>query len=181
MSWSAEEHKAVANALIGSWPGTITAWGREAFSLYVGELQARGLSAEDALQAVRKWPAGSDFPPSAPNLAAAARRDPERPTFDELLAQLYGPGGVFGFKRSGVTISDWVLKFVKRYGRERLRLLPVDDLDDGKWARRGLEQSWTAFLEATEGREVAEIAERSARGSLGRFDPAAALPEGTGG
>jgi hypothetical protein len=177
VSWTPDELKAVGKALIGSWPGTIPGWGREAFSAYLGELQARSLTAEATLVAIRSWPAGSDFPPSAPNLAAAARHDPERPTFEELLAGLYGPGGMFGFKRSNVTISPWVVKFAEGQ-EEHLRQLPIDDEDEGKWRRRELEEAWQRFLEATEGRAIHEIAARSGRGTLGRIDPLAAIGAG---
>lgn len=63
----------VAQALLGSWPQQVTSWGREGLAAYLAELEARGISPEAALQAIRSWPAGSDFPPSAPNLAARAR------------------------------------------------------------------------------------------------------------
>jgi hypothetical protein len=173
MSWTADEQRAVSNVLLGSWPGTITFWGKDAFAAYLGELEARGLSAETALVAIRS--VSGQFPPSAPELAAAARQHPDRPTFEECLAQLYGPGGVFGFKRSGVTVSPWVLKFTRDAGSDWLRLQPIDDPDEGKWARKNIKEAWDRFLEANEGRAVAEIAARSGRGSLGRLDPLAAL------
>ena len=169
----------VARALLGRWPSQVSTWGEDGITAFVEELQADGLEPSRALEAIRRYRPERDFPPSVAAVSKLARQDPDRPTFDEMLAQLYGPGGVFGFKRSGVTVSPWVLAFVERSGRERLRLLPVDDPDEGKWCRRELERSWSAFLEATEGREVAQIAARSARG-LGRVDPLAALPEGAG-
>lgn len=169
--------KPVVNALLGSWPSQVTSWGREVIAAYCQELQARGVSPERALIALRSCPADQRFPPSAPELAGLARTDPSRPTFDEMIAQLYGPGGVFGFKRSSVTISPWVEVFVDRHGRERLRMLEIDDPTEGKWRRRELEQAWEAFLEATEGRAVHEIAARSVRGTLSRVDPLALLPQ----
>lgn len=88
MTWTGEEQRAVGTALLGSWPGTITSWGKEAFAAFVGQLEARGLDADAVLRAILAWPAGSPFPPSAPDLAGAARQDPTRPTFDEMLEQL---------------------------------------------------------------------------------------------
>lgn len=169
--------KPVANGLLGSWPSQVASWGREVLAAYLAELEARGVTPEAALVAIRSCGADQKFPPSAPELAALARRDPDRPTFDELLNQLYGPGGVFGFKRSGVTVSPWVEKFIEDK-RDWLRLLPMDDEAEGKWARLRLKESWEAFLAATEGRQVHEIAARSARGRLGRFNPAGVLGAG---
>lgn len=170
MTWTPEQHRTVTRALIGSWPSQVASWGPDAIAAYIEELQARSVQAEGALVAIRACPAGQKFPPSAPELAALARQDPNRPTFDELMAQLYGPGGVFGFKRSNVTISPWVTAFVALPGnRERLRLLEVDDPSEGKWRRRELQDSWESFLAASEGREVAAIA-TGRRGELGRPD-----------
>lgn len=173
------EWKPVATALLGSWPNQVASWGPEALKAYISELQARGMTPESALVAVRSCLAEQRFPPSAPELAALARRDPSVPTFDELMAQLYGPGGVFGVKRSGVVISPYVRRFVVHHGSNRLRMFPVDDPDEGKWARKDIERSWTVFLEVNEGRAVAEIAARSARGSLGRVDPLTAIEAGS--
>jgi hypothetical protein len=75
--------KPVATALLGSWPSQVASWGREALAAYVAELEARGVRPEAALVAIRSCPAEQKFPPSAPELAALARRDPSRPTFDE--------------------------------------------------------------------------------------------------
>lgn len=119
---------------------------------------------------------GQVFGPTPGEIVALVRHDPDNPipTFEECFQQLYGPGGLFGFKRSGVTVSPWVTAFADGFGRERLRLLEVDDETDGKWRRRELEQAWDRFVEASEGRELAQIA-AGRRGAIGRFDPAAAL------
>jgi hypothetical protein len=176
VSWTPEEQRAVTQALLGTWPSQVASWEREGIVAYLAELQAREMSAEQALTAIR---ARSDrFPPSAGELAAEARKDPSRPTFEELLDQLYGPGGVFGFKRSNVTISPWVTAFADGFGRDRLRMLALDDPDDGKWRRRELEDAWSRFLEASEGRAAHEIASRSGRGTLGRINPLAAIEAG---
>lgn len=157
----------VGQALVGSWPSQVAGWGRSAIAAYMAELEARGLTPDAAVVAIRACGAEQKFPPSAPELAGLARQDPDRPTFDELLHQLYGPGGVFGFRRSGVTLSPWVLKFVEDK-RSWLHGLPVGDPDEGKWARLRIKEAWEAFCAATEGRQVHEIASRSARGALGR-------------
>lgn len=167
----------VARALLGRWPSQVATWGEEGIAAFIEECQADGLTPDRALYGIRmhRPEAERDFPPSVAAVSKLARMDPDRPTFDGFFAQLYGPGGMFGFKRAGVTISPWVEAFAEQYGRERLRLLPIDHPEEGKWRRRELEQAWSAFLEATEGREVAEIAARSSGGSLGKPDFAATL------
>jgi hypothetical protein len=171
------DERDVARALLGSWPNQVASWGREALAAYLAELAARGVSPDAALVAIRSCPAGQKFPPSAPELAALARQDPERPTFDEAFQGIYGPGGVFGVKRSGVTVSPWVTAFVDWFGRDRLRMLEVDCEVEGKWRRRELRESYEQFLEVAEGRVVAQIA-RSGRGTLGRVDPLTAVGGG---
>lgn len=166
--------KAVGTALLGSWPSQVASWGREAIAAYVAELEARGMTPDTAIEAIRS--STERFPPGAGELAQAARRDPERPTFAECLQQLYGPGGLFGFKRAGVEVSPWVQAFAASYGRERLRLLEIDHDAYGGAVRRDLERAYAAFLEATEGRELAQLVAPRRR-TLGRFDPAAALVE----
>jgi len=169
----------VATALLGSWPSQVASWGKEAIAAYAAELEARGVSADAALVAIRSCPAEQKFPPSAPELAALARRDPSRPTFDEAFQMIYGPGGVFGVKRRDVVVSPWVLAFVDRCGRERLRLLEVEHDDYGGLKRQELRHSWEQFLEANDGRELAAIAQ-GRRGELGRFDPLRTLPTARG-
>ena len=138
--------------------------------------------ADQVLTAIRRFgrcSAGQVFgPPSAPELAALARQDPDRPTFEEAYQGLYGPGGVFGVTRRGVMVSPWVTAFVEYAGRDYLHGLPLNDPDQGKWARRELEQAYDRFLLATENRAVADIAAGGRRRQLGRFDPLAALEAG---
>jgi hypothetical protein len=86
--------KAVLRALLGSWPSQVSAWGREALVAYVEELEARHVHPEEALVAIRACSASQTFPPSAPELAALARRDPTAPAFDDVLTAIYGRGGV---------------------------------------------------------------------------------------
>lgn len=198
MTWTAEAQREVKRALLGSWPGTITAWGKDAFAAYIGELQARGLEAAQVLTAVRTWPAGSDFPPSAPNLAAAALHDPSVPTFPELLVLLNGPGGILN-ARARSHKSSWeagerdradadairerasrahplVALFVERIGIDRLRSLGLDDPQFGEARRRSLEKEWRDHVDTMGDRDVRSLASGGRRGELGRLDPLAALP-----
>lgn len=165
----------VATALLGSWPSQVASWGREALAAYLAELEVRAVTPDAALVAIRSCPASQKFPPSAPELAALSHNDPDRPTPEEMYQQLYGPGGVFGTRRSDVTVSPWVLAFVKSYGRERLRMLEVDHEDYGDLKRRELREAYGRFLAANEGRGIAAIAAGRREEGLARLDPAAVL------
>jgi hypothetical protein len=196
MTWTSDEQRTIARALLGSWPGTIPGWGKDAFAAFLAELQARNLTAEQVLVAVRSWPAGSDFPPSAPNLAAAARRDPGVPTASEMITLIFGRGGVLS-ARTKIRKASWemgerdaadqdamrerladmhpiVASFVDREGLERLRGLNLEDVEYGGARRRMLEQRWGEHLEAVESREVAVLTS-SRRGEMAKLDPLAAL------
>lgn len=190
----------VASALLGAWPETVTRWGREAISAYLVGLERRGLTVEQVIGAIDTWPAGSDFPPSAPNLAAAALRDPSAPTFVEAYRLIYGPDGILRaqpsvrrrFADDGERQRAYdqaaldrargahplVCSFVIRYGIARLRDLPLDDPEHGDIRRRELEAAWDRHVEAMDGRDAAALAARMPRGELGRFDPLAVLGAG---
>ena len=84
----------VARALLGSWPSQVAGWGEEAIAAYLEELEARGVTAERALVAIRSCPENQAFPPSAAQLAGLARRNPDEPTFPELLEAIYAADGV---------------------------------------------------------------------------------------
>lgn len=182
----------VGEALLGSWPGTIVAWGADAIDLYVKVLKARGLEADQALKAILTWPAGSDFPPSAPNLAAAALHDPSLPTFEELFRLIFGPRGVL-FARAPYVNGEYVYShdeagermarllhplaagFILQQRVSSLRMLQVDDERVGALVRKDLAAAWERFCEAYSGREVAALASGDRRGGLERLNPLAAL------
>lgn len=199
MSWSAEEQRGIKRALLGSWPGTITQWGKDAFAAYIGELEARGLDAGSVLLAVRTWPAGSDFPPSAPNLAAQARKDPSVPTFEEALELIR----VCLKARTTVRKTFWELgerekcddiaaatrslkpdihpyipAFMARQGGPS-RIRSMDLWDEGNEhrepRRKALQVRWEEFCDVHENREVAALASGQRRGEIGKLDPLAAL------
>jgi hypothetical protein len=196
MTWTSDEQRTIARALLGSWPGTIPGWGKDAFAAFLAELQARNLTAEQVLVAVRSWPAGSDFPPSAPNLAAAARADPGVPTASEMITLIFGRGGVLS-ARTQIRKGSWeagerdqadrdamlerladvhplVASFADREGLDRLRGLNLDDVEFGGARRRMLEQRWGEHLEAMENRDVALLT-AGRRGEMAKLDPLAAL------
>lgn len=186
----------VATALLGSWPTQVASWGREGIAAYLSELQARGLTPESALVALRSCGGEHRFPPSAPELAALERFDPSRPTPEEAYQMIYGRGGVMRAraKPGGSYANEAAMigagedakvqrafelhpllgAFVERYGIRRLSLLEVDHPDYGEIKRRELREAWMRHLEAFEGREVAAIARGRTEG-LGRLDPFAAL------
>lgn len=197
MTWTTVEIADVGRSLLGSWPGTITAWGRDAFEAYLHVLQARGLTADEVLRAIGTWPAGTDFPPSAPNLAAAARKDPSAPTFEEMCQLVFEAGGVLravgvhDFDRRlrerlrdeaqwarAATMHPLVGAFVRSYGLDRLRGLDLTDPAFGAARRHQLHEAWDAFCEAHESREVAAIAGGRRAEGLARLDPLTALGKG---
>jgi hypothetical protein len=139
MSWNPADQRAVATALLGSWPDTIARWGQEAFAAYLSELEARGLYAADALLAIRAWPPGSDFPPSAPNLAGVALRDPTWPDWTDAFAQIWGTG------RDRRDRHPVVAAFIKRYGEQRLELLEIYDPDYGAIRQREVQEAFERF------------------------------------
>jgi hypothetical protein len=196
MTWTPDDQNDVGQALLGSWPGTIAAWGREGIAAYIAELQARGLSAERVLMAIRTWPAASDFPPSAPNLAAAARRDPSKPTFDEALelirralrawnrpltgdyaneAELLRARERMVMERAE-SVHPLVASFIARRRIEQLQkeLAELGDEEWGSVRRRDLQAAWEQHCEAFEGRETAALA-TGRRDGLRRLDPLATL------
>lgn len=167
-----DEWESIALLLEEGWPGEFTDDASKAWRVLLD-----GFSATDILIALREMTLrGGKFRPSVSEVAAQIRQDPSRPTFDEAYQQLYGPGGVFGFRRSGVTISPWIEAFVADYGRDRLRMLEVDHDEFGELKRRELRQSYEQFLEASEGREIAAIAQGRRAGGLKQFDPLSVLP-----
>ena len=189
----------VGEALLGSWPGTVVGWGRDGIDAYLVVLQKRGLTADDTLRAILTWPAGSDFPPSAPNLAAQALEDPSVPTFDEawqlirvcLAARtqvrkaIWEPGEREGLNEQAMRdrslepdIHPLVASFVDRQGGPlRLRSLGLDDPENQyREARRHeLAERWAEHCDVFEGREVAALASGRRGEGLGRLDPLSVL------
>jgi hypothetical protein len=187
---------AVARALLGSWPERVGMWGEDGIAAFIEELQARGVTTGAALAAIRSCDEHQRFPPSAPELAALARRDPSAPTFAESYNAIYGPRGVLrarppyqdgGWSGNELQAAsdELALKradqchqllgaFVRAYGLERLRLLEVDDPDYGEIRRKELRADFEQYVAANEHRELAALA-AGRRGSLGRLDPHAAL------
>lgn len=190
MSWTVEEQRHVGTVLLGSWPSQVAAWGREAIAAYVAELQGRGLTAEQAIGALRSCEA--TFPPSAGELFRAARVDPALPTFDEALflirrAQRARATGLFTSEAQMLAAIDeaaleqlrriahpLVVAFAERQGMRRLASLELDDPEYGELRRRELRDAWDRHLEACDGREVAAIA-AGRRDGLQRLDPLAAI------
>jgi hypothetical protein len=189
----------VGRALLGSWPDRVAAWGEEAIAAYVEELQARGLTPETALAAIRSCPAEQRFPPSAAELLGLARHDPSKPTFVEAYRLIYGVGGILrarpfltsswdddgdrrraydqAAREHAATMHPLVASFVDRYGIDRLRLLEVDHPDYGDIKRRDLEAAWDAHVEAMDGRDLAAIAAPRRGEGLRKvdYDPLSAL------
>lgn len=192
MTWTADEQKRVATELLGTWPGTITQWGKAAFAAYVDTLQHRGLTADQVLTAILTWPAGSDFPPSAPNLAAAARRDPSAPTSAEAVQLVEhvlrayppytGPVTVETQRERELaaiverarTVHTRVGGFIRSYGLARIRNIDLRSPEWGAANRRMLEKAYAEWEERNEGRQVAALVGDGQHG-LARLDPLSAI------
>lgn len=186
----------VGRSLLGSWPDRIAAWGEEGIAAYVTELEARGVTPEQALTAIRSCPAGQNFPPSAPELAGLAHKDPSAPTFIEAYRLIFGHKGILAAKPAEKWFADQgemgrayrqaqrdragemhplVASFVERYGYARLEDLELNDPEYGDAKRRELERQWDEHCEATEGRDLAALALPRGDGGLRRLDPLSAL------
>jgi hypothetical protein len=196
----------VGKALLGSWPQQVAAWGPQAIAAYVNELAARGLTPDETLVAIRTWPTPTDptrdFPPSASALAAHARRDPDRPSFEEMWAQVrlclaarspvrkarWEPGEraeldeLAALERAAKPdIKPLVEAFIRHQGGpSRLRALDLDDPgNEHREARRhDLRGAWEEFCSKADERGVAALIGGVRRGEIGRVDP---LPAITGG
>lgn len=187
----------VATAVLGSWPATVNSWKAQTLTAYVGQLEARGLTPDDAYAAILAWDGGDQIvPPSASQLAALARRDPDRPTSAEAIAWIFGPDGVLR-ARTKVSKARWepgerdqlndaaawelatalhplLFAFIRTQGLDRLRSLDLDDPEWGDRRRELLADDWDEFVEANEHREARALTS-GRRGELGRFDPLRAL------
>ena len=193
MTWTADEQRAITRKVLGAWPTSASQMGREGIAAYVQALQDRGLDAERVATAIDTWPAGSDFPPSAPNLAAAALKDPSAPTFDEavqIIAHVlkartsvrkswweYGERDALNREamlERAATVHPKVQRFIRDQSLDRLRRRDLDDPEYGQARRKQLRTAWEEFSETYDGREVASLVS-ARRGELGSFDPLAAL------
>lgn len=174
--------------LLASWPDRVNAWGREGIAAYCGELEARGLTPEAAIAAVRTF--ATAFPPAAGEVAAAGTPPP--PAFTEAFAAIYGRRGALklatyvGFPPDRINDGRVIARanethpliggFVGRYGIRRLQLLEVDHPDYGAARRRELNREWDQYVAANAGRDRAALAAGAPRaGGLSRLDPARML------
>jgi hypothetical protein len=188
----------VGRALLGRWPSQVATWGEEGIAAFVEELLADGLTAEQALVALRSYrpEPGKDFPPSVPAVVALARTDPSQPTPEEAYQMIYGKGGVMRARlKPGASfpseaamlgardevrleraqeIHPLLGAFVERFGVHRLAMLEVDDPEYGEVRRKDVREAWARHCEAFAGREVAAIAS-GRRSGLGKLDPLSAL------
>lgn len=196
MTWTNDDRKQVVSLLLGSWPGTMAAWGREAITAYLTVLEQRGLTAEQVSNAILAWPSGSDFPPSAPNLAAAALKDPSTPTFDETLTLIRAALRAYNLPLKGdFTAEAQMIRareqnvldrardmhpltgaFIARHGVGRL-MDEVSALDGeyGAIRRNELAEAWEHHVDAMRDRDVHSLTAADRRGELRKFDPLAAL------
>lgn len=188
-----QEWTVIAGWIDEWWPGKFEQTAEDAW--YVA---LEGFDAEAVTTGLRSLLArGGAFRPSVAEVVAQIRKDPGAPTFSEMLALVFGPGGVLSARTSdrrsswgpgereradeaamlerAATMHPRVGAFIQREGLRRLRALNLDDQDVGGIRRHELEERWTQFLEATEDRDVAALAAPRRGGGLARLDPLAAL------
>lgn len=191
--------KPVATTLLGSWPSQVGSWGRDALAAYLTELEARGVTPEQAIVAIRSCDGDQKFPPSAPELAALTRLDPSVPTFTEAYALIRQALKAWNRPLTGdysneaemlharernveqslERVHPMVRSFVAQYRLSELQRIVIEISDErfGAARRRELERAWAAHREAQDGRSVAAIAS-GRRGELGAFDPLEVLRHG---
>lgn len=189
--------KDVATALLGSWPSQVASWGKSGIAAYLAEVGARGVTPHQALVALRSCEADQKFPPSAPELAALARVDPDVPIWSEAFDKIYGRGGVLcarpsyppgGWTGDELQVAQDKLAleradgfhrllgaFVRTQTLRRLRMLHVDDPDHGELVRKELGKDWDQFVATTDRRQIAAIASGDQRHGLRRVDPTSFL------
>lgn len=201
MTWTDYERRELARAVLGAWPAAASTLGPRGIVAYLQRLEARRLTPGDVLRAIDTWPAGSDFPPSAPNLAGAALHDPSAPTAEEAVRLIFGRGGVLRARPArGAEFDNEAQRlraldrarterafelhpllgaFVERFGADRLAALPVDDPEYGELRLRDVREAWARHCETFKDRKVAERASPAGHRGLSRLDPLAALGSGT--
>ncbi|HEX7088708.1 MAG TPA: hypothetical protein VF192_01150 [Longimicrobiales bacterium] len=123
-----------------------------------------------ALESEGKWR------PSAGDILRVLNEDPERPTFEDMIAALkaackYPAGGrrEARAQREHALIAGFIVPRL-----ERLVMLRLDDPEYGELRRKELRMEWDAFVEAQEGRERHLLA-GGRRNELGRLEPLRAL------
>jgi len=75
---SGDSRRALARALLGSWPQQVSGWGQEGIAAYLSELEARGVEPDALLARIwyrRAIALGSEEPKKTP---ASASRPPRR-------------------------------------------------------------------------------------------------------
>lgn len=185
----------VGRALLGRWPSQVAVWGEEGIAAFVEELQADGLTPDQALAGLRmhRPPDGKDYPPSVATVSALALSDPSSPTFDEAMQVIahvlkartqvskawweYGERDELNrqaMMERAAGVHPLVQAFIRAQGLDRLRTLDLADEEYGQARRQQLRAAWEAFAEAHAGREVAALVS-GRRGELGSFDPLSAF------
>lgn len=161
-----------------------------------------GIPPQAAMKGVRRLLLeGHRYRPSVSEVLAAARRDPSVPTFEEMLALVYGPGGVLRARPTvrryrdqqerrrlddqaaldrAASMHPLIASFVARQDLEHLRSLPLVDAggsdrdrDRAHFARKELRDAWDRHVQTADSRQVAALA--AGERGLHRFDPLAAL------
>jgi hypothetical protein len=192
MPWTDRQWDSFVGLIEEGWPGEFDDRARRSWRTLLEPVTPA--TAVAALRALLLE--GHRYRPSVSDLLAKARRDPSRPTFDEMLVLVFGargclrtrvPAGTYASeseraaaKRAAVLAAcdgmhPLVAAFVHRQGADRLAHMPLDDPDQGHWRRRELREAWVAHVDAFDGREVAALASGGGQRELHQLDPLAAL------
>jgi hypothetical protein len=166
---TADEFNA-CSALIRDWfKGEYTADKKDSYRIALGELPG-----EHVLLALRKLVAqGQVFTPTPGEIISAIEQDPGVPTWAEAEARIFATPSTL--RRLGAP-HPALASFVDQMGgMDRLRRLPVDDVEQGKWERKRLREQWAEHLEAWDSRREHMVALGRGDGGPRRLDPISAL------
>lgn len=175
---SADEWAIVEETLMMAFPDTERNQWDPARSMRAYRVILGGVTPGAVLIALRKIALenGGKWRPSAGEILHVLGEDPERPTFEDMLAALKAackyPRGVrrdARAEREHPLVAGFLLPRL-----ERLAMLRIEDDEYGELRRRDLRREWDSWCEAQEGRERHVLA-GGRRNELGRLDPLRAL------
>lgn len=180
----------VGSALVATYGDVVSRRGRPWMVGYCDEIAKRGVTPDQALDAIRSYrptPGTPDFPPSANMIASIVERHAAStaPTSDEITAALWGAGGVMHARARGSVFvggrdmadrtarleaawkrSDLLGRFVSTVGPDTLAAHDPRDLDAGGMNRGWLVKRWSEFCDVSRERQTARIVASARRGEL---------------
>jgi hypothetical protein len=158
------------SALIRDWfKGQYTADEKDSYRIALGDLPG-----EHVLLALKKLlAAGQVFTPKPGEIIAAIEHDPGVPTWAEAQCHIFATPATL--RRRGAPHPALAAFIDQMGGLDTLRLLPIDDPQDGKWERKRLREQYTEHLEAWDARREHTFAIGRGDGGPRRLDPISAV------